>query len=152
RHPHRSLGAVDHRPHHLKEDHMPVRHYLWPENNEPLRLTRAFTEHRTCLPQFAGQRIRTLQVCYDDEAIWSTIGSYLTFDNQGHWDRRAAADNGIIMSNAADAKRRAARCKVPDLADVRKAANAVATIRWQPTKHDINRIVAALSGERPIKV
>jgi len=66
---------------------MAFRSYLWTDDG-PWRLPMAFvaTDRTHAYPQYAGQRVKTVQVDYEwrgDQLFTHYSGSYIDFDDKG---------------------------------------------------------------------
>lgn len=90
-------------------DRMSIRHYLFPEDSEPLRLSQRLVEGmvfgKDALPQYAGTRQKVASVTLEidgakPQRILSAQGAYWIFDAAGDIRKGLATSTGDIMTAA----------------------------------------------------
>ncbi|MER9302976.1 hypothetical protein [Mesorhizobium sp. M0496] len=128
---------------------MSSRHYIFPENSEPLRLSRRLVEGmifgKDALPQYAGTRQRVVSVIVENEGtapnrILDAQGAYWVFDAAGDIRKGLTRSTSDIMSatfNDSDNKGTVVALQ-PKLSKKR----AEEEHRWVVGKAELDRIAA----------
>lgn len=134
-----------------------LRFYLWPDSG-PRRMPMVCMDSKSLYPQYAGQRLRFVEVWYrlaGDMLHYHALGHFGAFDSDGRFDiepqaMRAAMD----MTRSAMVADRERRSKTPSLDVIRRASEYKkaydAAHRWEPTETDLSLIEADLLDEQPI--
>ena len=134
-----------------------LRFYLWPDSG-PRRMPMVCMDSKSLYPQYAGQRLRFVEVWYrlaGDMLHYHALGHFGAFDSDGRFDiepqtMRAAMD----MTRSAMVADRERRRKTPSLDVIRRASQCKkaydAAHRWEPTETDLALIEADLFDEQPI--
>jgi hypothetical protein len=134
-----------------------LRFYLWPDSG-PKRMPMVCMESKSLYPQYAGQRLRFVEVSYclaGDMLHYHAMGHFGAFDSDGRFDiepqaKRAAIDMTRSAMDADGERRR----KTPNLDVIRRASKYKmaydAAHRWEPTETDLALLEADLFGKQPI--
>lgn len=126
-----------------------IRHFLFPENSDPLRLAQRLVDGlihgQDAMPQYAETRQRVLMAVLDSEdgkpsSIIRTEASIWSFDENGKVDK-ALREAGYRFMAAAQGSAPAGETVV-DLRPKLTRKQLDEEYRWTPTKADINTIIA----------
>lgn len=128
---------------------MTLRWYLWENNGVRWRVPRVVLEGNRPVPRLANSFHPMIEFWLEQRRF---IGENLFFDETGRPDQAAHAAAGMQVCEDSERKKRERRCKVPNLAVLRRPTPG----RWEVTEGDAELIYADLGlfgrARRPLPI
>jgi hypothetical protein len=127
---------------------MSVRYYIFPESEEPMRLSQRLVEGLThgkdAMPQYAGTRQKVVgAVIHNDDGkpvrIERTYGTIWTFDEDGEIREGLQEALAEIMNSMEDS--RSASATVISLRPQLSKKRVAEKFRWEPAAADLDRVI-----------
>ena len=100
------------------------------------RLPQRYRDGNSKFPILAGQTVKSVEVEIDGDQISRMNGSYLVFDANGGWDRRASVVHIAARLDADYLTRSVKQMKIADLATARRARELANKHKWLLTEAD----------------